>query len=434
MTLRGGAALALLTAGLTACGSSSSSSNSPSGGHSAAPASSPLTIAMVNAFSGNNAFFGAADQAACSVATKVVNEAGGVLGHSLTCKAVDDKGDPADAVPAVNNLLATANHLVLLNGIGPETPSVMPLLNAAKIPTVSLLGDPRYDRNTSPYFFRLIASDAVGGTALGYFAATHGYNRAAAVFTSDTGAQTSAGPAIRAYKKAGGTLAANLTLQPGSTDYRTEAAALVNAHPDAIIAEMDRVTATTFLQEVAQLNGGHVPPLLGTENLTRGNLLQTLAKDIGPQAVTNFRTVVQAKAAPNDANTTFNNTISTFGSAIQNPSQYKTDYYTQSLYDSIILSSLAMLQAHSTSPPAWAPLITTLTNGTPGAVAVSTFAAGKAALTAGKRIRYVGAIGPITLNKYHNSSAPFVIERFAPGSYKALVVGQIPPAVLASAG
>ncbi len=124
----------------------------------------------------------------------------------------------------------------------------------------------------------------------------------------------------------------------------------------------------------------------------------------------------------------------TFGSTIQNPSQYKTDYYTQSLYDSIILASLAMIQAHSTSPPAWAPLITTLADGTPGAVTVSTFAAGKGALAAGKRIRYVGAIGPITLNKYHNSSAPFVIERFAPDSYKTIVVGQIPPAALANAG
>lgn len=433
----GSAALILLAAGLAACSGSSTNSSKPSNsgtnssGHST---SGSLTIATVTAFTGPQAFFGTNNQVACNVATKVVNDAGGVLGHNLTCKAVDDKGDPADAVPAVNNLLATTNHIALINGLGAETPSVMPLFNAAKIPAIALLGDPIYNRNKSPYFFRLIASDTLGGTALGYFAATHGYRRAAAVFTSDSGAQTSAAPAVAAYKKAGGTLVSNLTLQSGSTDYRTEAAALVNAHPDAIITEMDRATAITFLQEVAQLNGGRVPPVLGTETFTRGTLLQTLVKDIGPRVITEFRTVEQAQAARNPANEAFNSTIQSLGSKIRNPSQYATDYYTQSLYDGIILASLAMLQAHSTSAPSWAPLITKLTNGSPGAVTVSTFAQGKAALAAGKQIRYVGAIGPITLDQYHNSRAPFVVERFTPGTYKPVVVGHIPPNALANVG
>jgi len=45
---------------------------------------------------------------------------------------------------------------------------------------------------------------------------------------------------------------------------------------------------------------------------------------------------------------------------------------------------------------------------------VHTFAAGKAALAAGKKIRYVGASGPVFFPKYHNWQPPYVVSRLNP--------------------
>jgi ABC-type branched-subunit amino acid transport system substrate-binding protein len=105
------AALALAV-GASACGSSgSSSSSSSSAGKSSGPTGSTLTVADVAPFSGPDAALGPTYLATCYGATTAINNNGGVLGHKLACKSVDTRGDPADAVPAVNQLFATTSGL-----------------------------------------------------------------------------------------------------------------------------------------------------------------------------------------------------------------------------------------------------------------------------------------------------------------------------------
>jgi hypothetical protein len=47
----------------------------------------------------------------------------------------------------------------------------------------------------------------------------------------------------------------------------------------------------------------------------------------------------------------------------------------------------------------------------PGAVIVHSFAEGKQALAAGKKIQYVGAVGEITFDQYRNSPGEFEIVK-----------------------
>ena len=102
-TLTAALGAAVLTAGLAACGSSGGSTSS---GSSSSTGSGKLTIADVAPFSGANAALGPTYLASCYGATATINKAGGVLGHTLTCKSVDTRGEPADAVPAVNQMFA----------------------------------------------------------------------------------------------------------------------------------------------------------------------------------------------------------------------------------------------------------------------------------------------------------------------------------------
>src|SRR5258708_14836238 len=67
------------------------------------------TVIAFNPFSGPDASFGPEMMAGCESAVKSVNSAGGVLGLKLRCLAVDTRGDPADAVPAANKMLATTS-------------------------------------------------------------------------------------------------------------------------------------------------------------------------------------------------------------------------------------------------------------------------------------------------------------------------------------
>ena len=104
-------AAAALVIALSACGASSTGGTSSAGSSPSAAAGSTLTVADVAPFSGPDAALGPTYLATCYGATAAINQAGGVLGHNLACKSVDTRGDPADAVPAVNQMFATTPSL-----------------------------------------------------------------------------------------------------------------------------------------------------------------------------------------------------------------------------------------------------------------------------------------------------------------------------------
>jgi hypothetical protein len=96
-----------------------------------------------------------------------------------------------------------------------------------------------------------------------------------------------------------------------------------------------------------------------------------------------------------------------------------------SIYDGINLMGLAMQMAHSTSGPAYNADIAKIATGTPGAVAVDSYAAGLAALKAGQHIHYVGVGGPIHFNAFHNSPGNFSASGFTASGGPTLL-GVIP--------
>jgi branched-chain amino acid transport system substrate-binding protein len=84
------------------------------------------------------------------------------------------------------------------------------------------------------------------------------------------------------------------------------------------------------------------------------------------------------------------------------------------LYDGMNLAALAMVAAHSTDVAKWRPWIAKIGNGVPGAVVVSSFADGVAALKAGKQIRYIGPGGPTSFDAFHDSPGIFQIDIYSP--------------------
>ena len=91
-------------------------------------------------------------------------------------------------------------HLAMVVGPdGNDIPAVLPLLEQAKIPQMNTVGDPRYDKQTSPYFWRLTPSDSTQAPALAQYTSSKGYTKVAEIFTSDLSAQTTTKPFEDAY-------------------------------------------------------------------------------------------------------------------------------------------------------------------------------------------------------------------------------------------
>jgi branched-chain amino acid transport system substrate-binding protein len=405
------AALALAAA-LAACGNSNSGS---AGSHST------LIFADVAPFSGIDAALGPIYLVSCDGTTTAINAAGGILGHKVECTSADTRGEPADAVPAVGNLFSTTKNLELIIGCtSDEAASVVPLINSKHTVMFCMTGQSEFDHVKFPYFYRLVPPDLAESYAMTVIAQQLGYHKIALAFGNDIGSQTFVQPAIAAIAKAGLKLVANETLAQNATTFRTEAAKIVAAHPDAIMTEALGPADPTLFAEIKQLNGGRMIPIIGTSALISPAFYSAAAKAIGAATLAaSFHADNLVTATSGPAYQAFTKALlavkgKVAGAQTGNFSTYFSAPGAVHLYDGMNLAALSMIAAKSTDVAKWLPWIEKIGNGVPGAVTVYSFAQGVAALKAGKQIRYVGPGGPTSFDAFHDSPGIFQIDTYSP--------------------
>lgn len=395
----GSLVLAVTIAGLGGLSSTANGKNTGKGS---------VTFAAFNPFSGVDASFGPEQMAGCLPAAHAIEAAGGILGYKqVNCKPVDTRGDPADAVPAADQLIATASHLMGI--VGPssdEAAATVPLFNRAHIPMFADTGLALYDKSTYPYFYRIIPADDVLGYAMALFAHDQGYKRALGVFGNDVGSQSIAPTSAAGFKKLGGSFMLQ-TIQLDQSSYRSEIERAIRFKPQVILTEADPQTSATYLAEFKQLY--HMVPIIGSDATTQPPWLQAVGGAIGHQNLNKYFTRAEPYAPTSGpAYAAWRKALAAVAHQVEAPvSQWEADSYSMSYWDSINIMALAALEAKSIKPSVFNPYIVKVTQPKRGAVVVDTFAAGKAALASHKQIQYVGAVGKITFDKYHNSPGLF---------------------------
>ncbi|MGH2910591.1 MAG: ABC transporter substrate-binding protein [Solirubrobacteraceae bacterium] len=420
------AGLLLAAVGALAVSACGNSTNGPPGAGSAgAPASGPkgsVEIAIFHSYSGPNAAYGPEAAAGCFPAERLINAAGGILGHKLTCTPVDSKGDPADAVPAANRMIASSSALVgVLGGGSDEATAVVPLFQQAHIPIFSTTGQASFDHSTATYFWRILSPDAAQGSAMAAAAKKLGFTRVATLFGNDVAAQGSAPTAIAGVKRLGLNLAANQTVAVGQPSYRSEAAGMSSAKPQAIVSEADPQTSATYLSELSQ--DGSVPRLITDPVSQEPTWRKAVSGAINATLLDRQDLAVVAYSPTSSpAYKTYTAALLASSKQVPQPGQWNADLYSVADYDSVIIMALAMDAAHSTKPSVYDAYVTKVTSASSGATVVHTYAAGRAALAAGKHIQYVGAVGPIAFNRYHNAGNQFAIEHHVGGGWKVTSV------------
>lgn len=423
---RGQGSVLVLTVALAltmaACSSSSGGSSSAGSG--------TLTIGMVEAFTGPDSIDGIAAAAGCYPAARVVNESGGVLGHKIQCIPVDTRGDPTDAIPAVEKLIATTSGVV---GVaGPESgtaASLVPILSKAHIPMISQNGLSLFDHNTDPYFWRNYPADDVGGVALAYWAHHLGYNRAAMFFDNSVAAQGSVPDLLRTYQRLGGKVVVNLSVPPDDTSYGSEIHRLIQAHPQVIFTESDPQTDATAFGNMTTF-GAHIP-IFGTNATVIPQWLKSVEKVLGNTNMAKYYRGVEPYEPNFPGTHFFNQALLADAKQVSQPSQWLGQQYSTAPFDGLIISSLAMTEAHSTNPVVFNKDILSVTAPGKGKTVVYSYKAGVAALKAGKKIQYVGAGGPTIFNRYHNAAGEYGVYQYVNGKLK--LAGTISAAQLAAA-
>jgi len=394
---------------LAACGSSS-------GGVASGQS---IVFADVAPFSGPDAALGPTYLVSCEGTAQAINKAGGVLGHNVSCTSADTRGDPADAVPAVTSLLSRTKNLELVIGCtSDEAAAVVPVINSHKIVMFCMTGQSEFDHVHYPYFYRLVPPDLAESYAMTVIAKNLGYKKIALAFGNDIGSQTFIQPAISAIGKAGLKLVANETLDLNATTFRTEAEAIVQAHPDAIMTEALGSADPTLFAEIKQLNNGKTIPIIGTSAAISPDFFTSAASAIGAgDFASNFHADNLVTATSGPAYTAFTQALLAVKGKVANAQVGDfTTYFTAPgavhLYDGMNLAALAMIAAGSTDVAKWKPFITSIGDGVPGAVVVNSFAQGVSELKAGKKIRYEGPGGPTSFDSFHDSPGIFQIDTY----------------------
>jgi branched-chain amino acid transport system substrate-binding protein len=416
-------AAVLALASVAACSSSSSGS-----GSSGPP--STLVVGEFNPFTGPDAAFGPEMVGGCIPAIRLINADGGVMGHKMSCVQEDTRGDPADAVPAAQKMIATETSLVgVLGPSSDEALATVPILDNAHVPMFVDTGQAAFDHTTDAYFWRITPADDVKGYAMAIWAHQAGYTRAAAVFGNDAGAQSDVPTLVSAFTGLGGTIVYNKPFALDQSSYRSEVESILAAKPQVIFTEVDPQTGATFLSELQQLKG--LIPVIGTEVSLQTPWLKAVNTAIGSAAMTKYFEGMQPYAPTSGpAWQTFNTALLASKSQVPQPGQWSSDPYSMTYYDGVNIMALAMLAAHSTSPAVFDKDITAVTAPGAGKTIVTSFAAGKAALAAGKQIQYVGAGGPIVFNQWHNSTGAFEAAQYVNGNVN--LVGSVTAAQIAA--
>jgi branched-chain amino acid transport system substrate-binding protein len=173
---------------------------------------------------------------------------------------------------------------------------------------------------------------------------------------------------------------------------------------------MDAQTAATFLSELRQQNGSVIPVIM-TQRAIQGDWEPAVGPAIGVSSLASSVTAIApALQSAGSAFTTFSNAMTAVKA---NPFQAKNPFVAAS-YDGVVSFALAMVAAKSVDPSVYEAFIAKVTTPGHGAIAVSTYAQGVAALKAGKTIDYVGAAGPMVFNQHNTANRPY-----APWIYSA---------------
>lgn len=371
--------------------------------------SDPLTVATFEPFTGPDGSFGPWKVASCSAAAYLIAQAGGILTHkTVQCPGVDTRGDPADAVPAAQKLIATTPNLVgILGPSSDEALATVPLFDKGHIPMFGANGLVALETSTYPYYWHNQESDDSDGYVMADWAHQQGYQRVAAVFGADLGSQGAHPTAINTFTKLGGTVVYNHDIALDQSSYRTEILQMLDTKPDVIFQEADPQTSATFLSDLQELHG--LIPFVGSA-ATLGDSVwsSTVRAAIGPADFSKYLTgdaiyVNQSGPYYDEFATAMIASKAPEGDALKHNNTVIAGF------DAVNLMALSMLQAGSTKPEKWVPLMAGIAAGAPGDTVVHDFKEGKDAIAAGKKVQYVGLIGPMLFDKYRNSPITFQV-------------------------
>jgi ABC-type branched-subunit amino acid transport system substrate-binding protein len=366
-----------------------------------------LAFDVVAPFSGPDAVYGAHAIPSAQAGAYEINHDGGVLGHKFTITQTDTRGDPADAVPVLNQAIATTSGLeAVLGPTSDEAMATLPILRRDGVPTFDQAGETIFDTLRSKWVFTILAPDDVAGVAMAYYARNiRHWTRAALMFSADAGSQSLVVPLEKTFEAHGGKIVDNEVLGLDQASYRTEILKMLAAKPQVIFTETDSQSAGTLWAQLKQLHGLTIP-VVGSGPTTGPDYFQAVNTALHNKTdVTKFLIQVNQSSYHTKATPLFIQNLHAYKPG-QDPLLDHVNYW-----DSLNVIALAMTKAKSADPNKWIRYVRWVTNDL-SAKRVYNFAQGRRLIHQGKRIQYIGTKGSMFFNAGGAVSSDFDVTHF----------------------
>lgn len=228
---------------------------------------------------GPNAVNGLSTVNGLNLALEQINAAGGVAGAKLELVILDDKGTPADAQAAFDQLIQKEQVLMIFGPtLTPQAEQAWVFSNAAKVVSFGTSLTANHLTKIGPYTFRnAVTEDIMTPQSVRAAIAKLGVKRVAAIFQDDDsfaqGAYFAAGPAILKGKA---TLVAREPFTTAKKDFPERIARIKAANPDVLYVSSRANDAAAILLEARKQ--GLTVPVIGNNNFVSPALYEQ-AKD-----------------------------------------------------------------------------------------------------------------------------------------------------------
>jgi len=371
-------------------------------GASRAAADCAVTIGVVMELTGPAGPYGQAGAKSVEMAFRDINAAGGVLGCKLVADTRDSQSQGTVAVDAAKQLVEIGHVPAIIGGIissvsipiltsvtGPGR--IVQVSPASSSPTLTALG---HEGKTNGIFFRTITSDALQGVAAARYALDLGLKKLAIIQVNNDFGVNMTKEFSAAYTALGGSITSVTRYNEKAASYDAEVTAALSGDPQALYLISYPVDGATIAR--AWISRGGPRNFLLNDGMNSADFIDAVgAKYLTAAYGTSSGTEDGPGTAYFNANyKAFSNLDPGSPAAVQ-------------AYDAGALVGLAVAAGGAATPEAIRAGLYKVTDPAGEVVYAGEFKKALDLIKAGKPVRYVGVIGPISFDQYGDITGPF---------------------------
>ncbi len=213
-----------------------------------------VTVGIMTPLTGEVASWGDMQRKATELALADLKAKGALEKLDVRVIYEDDKASPKDGVNAFRKL-ADVDRVPIVVGSPASTVTlaVAPIANEKKVVLLSSGSTATDVGKAGPYVFRIMPSDEVQASIMADWALELGYKKIAVIFVENAWGRGLVEQFKADYTKKGGSIVADESSKPDTTDYRAQLTKTKEASPDAIYAPLYTRGAGLMIRQAREL-------------------------------------------------------------------------------------------------------------------------------------------------------------------------------------